>query len=176
MTDAAQAVVWDAVYEPFGTAASITGSASLNLRFPGQYFLIESGLAYNWHRHYDSTIGRYTQPDPLGLEAMLSNGPSVYAYAAGNPVSRSDLTGEQWGPVIVGIGVTGIIYFRWLLYNMSFPPLPPPPPPSPEPKNSCTPGHPFGVPGAEVRNWTPIPPRPYVAIERPEGPPRLWSK
>jgi RHS repeat-associated protein len=95
MTDAAQAVVWDAVYEPFGTAASITGPATLNLRFPGQYFLIESGLAYNWHRHYDSTIGRYTQPDPLGLEAMLTDGPSVYAYANSRPSMKVDIQGQQ---------------------------------------------------------------------------------
>src|SRR5688500_34369 len=65
MTDGAQAVVWDAVYKPFGEAHSIRGSAMLNLRSPGQYFLIESGLHYNWHRHYDPSLGRYTQPDPL---------------------------------------------------------------------------------------------------------------
>jgi RHS repeat-associated protein len=65
MTDSTQAVVWDAIYRPFGEAVSITGTATLNLRFPGQYFLIESGLAYNWHRHYDSSTGRYTQPDPV---------------------------------------------------------------------------------------------------------------
>ncbi|MEJ2626264.1 MAG: RHS repeat-associated core domain-containing protein [Pseudolabrys sp.] len=47
------------------------------MRFPGQYFLLESGLHYNSHRHYDPTLGRYTQPDPLGL----IDGPSVYAYA-----------------------------------------------------------------------------------------------
>jgi RHS repeat-associated protein len=35
------------------------------LRFPGQYFLMEDGLHYNWYRHYDPTIGRYIQPDPL---------------------------------------------------------------------------------------------------------------
>jgi hypothetical protein len=29
---------------------SITGSASNNLRFLGQYFLLESGLHYNWYR------------------------------------------------------------------------------------------------------------------------------
>jgi hypothetical protein len=39
MTDGAQAVVWDAVYRPFGQPVSITGSASNNLRFRGQYFL-----------------------------------------------------------------------------------------------------------------------------------------
>jgi RHS repeat-associated protein len=64
MTDASKTVVWNAVYRPFGEAVSITGSATNNLRFPGQYFLIEDGLAYNWHRHYDATIGRYLQPDP----------------------------------------------------------------------------------------------------------------
>jgi RHS repeat-associated protein len=64
MTNASQAVVWDAYYWPYGEVRSITGSASNNLRFPGQYFLVESGLHYNWHRHYDPTIGRYIQPDP----------------------------------------------------------------------------------------------------------------
>lgn len=67
MTDGAQAVVWDAIWRPFGAAHSITGSATNNLRFPGQYFLIESGLHYNWHRHYDPTIGRYVQADSEAL-------------------------------------------------------------------------------------------------------------
>jgi len=67
MTDAAKAVVWDAVYWPFGAVYSITGTASSNLRFPGQYFLLESGLHYNWHRHYDPTLGRYLQPDPISM-------------------------------------------------------------------------------------------------------------
>jgi YD repeat-containing protein len=39
MTDGTEAIVWDAVYNPFGDVNSITGSASNNLRFPGQYFL-----------------------------------------------------------------------------------------------------------------------------------------
>jgi YD repeat-containing protein len=41
MTDGSKAVVWDATYRPFGEAHSITGSAANNLRFPGQYYLIE---------------------------------------------------------------------------------------------------------------------------------------
>jgi RHS repeat-associated protein len=65
MTDVSKNVVWDAYFLPFGTAESITGSASNNMRFPGQYFLIEDGLHYNWYRHYDSTLGRYVQADPL---------------------------------------------------------------------------------------------------------------
>jgi RHS repeat-associated protein len=42
-----------------------------DLRFPGQWFQLETGLAYNWHRHYDATTGRYLQPDPLGLSASV---------------------------------------------------------------------------------------------------------
>lgn len=80
MTDASQTVVWDAWYAPYGEVRSITGTASNNLRFPGQYFLVESGLHYNWHRHYDPTLGRYIQPDPsrevLSTAAKrLSEGP-----------------------------------------------------------------------------------------------------
>lgn len=65
MTDASQNVVWDAYYWPYGEARSITGTATNNLRFAGQYFLVESGLHYNWHRHYDPTLGRYSQADPI---------------------------------------------------------------------------------------------------------------
>jgi RHS repeat-associated protein len=91
MTDGTQAVVWDAVYKPFGEAHSITGSATLNLRFPGQYFLIESGLHYNWHRHYDATLGRFTQPDPL----EFVDGPSLYAYALSSPSMHTDPLGQD---------------------------------------------------------------------------------
>ncbi|MGL4405870.1 MAG: RHS repeat-associated core domain-containing protein, partial [Notoacmeibacter sp.] len=52
-----------------------------NTRLPGQWFQIEDGLAYNWHRTYDPTIGRYTQADPLGFV----DGPSVYAYGGSSP-------------------------------------------------------------------------------------------
>ena len=37
------------------------------LRFPGQYADPETGLHYNFHRHYDPTTGRYTSSDPIGL-------------------------------------------------------------------------------------------------------------
>lgn len=91
MTKAAKAAVWKASYEPFGAVRSITGSAALDLAFPGQWFQLESGLAYNWHRHYDPTTGRHTQPDPLGFV----DGPSVYGYARQSPEMGVDPTGRQ---------------------------------------------------------------------------------
>ena len=91
MTDGSENVVWDAVYNPFGDVNFITGLASNNLRFPGQYFLIEDGLNYNWYRHYDPTVGRYIQPDPLGF----IDGPTVYAYARSAPTTNVDPQGLQ---------------------------------------------------------------------------------
>jgi RHS repeat-associated protein len=73
----------------------------MDLRFPGQWFQLENGLAYNWHRHYDPTIGRYVEPDPLGLKALLSDGPSVYSYVTGNPLAKVDPDGLQASAVCV---------------------------------------------------------------------------
>ena len=64
-----------------GAAQSITGTATLNARFPGQWFQSESGLHQNWMRDYDPTTGRYLQADPLGLVDRAS----VYGYVKGNP-------------------------------------------------------------------------------------------
>ena len=77
MTDDTESVAWDAVYWPFGETYSITGSATNNLRFPGQYFLLESGLAYNWYRQYDPTLGRYLQPDPALPGARYAEHPNA---------------------------------------------------------------------------------------------------
>ncbi|QNP61236.1 RHS repeat-associated core domain-containing protein [Paenacidovorax monticola] len=38
------------------------------LRYPGQQWDAETNLAYNLHRYYDASTGRYVQADPIGLE------------------------------------------------------------------------------------------------------------
>ncbi|MGE0056299.1 MAG: RHS repeat-associated core domain-containing protein [Hyphomicrobium sp.] len=102
MTDASKANVWAAEYTPWGSFQSATGAQTLNTRFPGQYYQLEAGLHYNWHRHYDPTIGRYTQPDPLGFV----DGPSVYAYARSAPQIGADFMGLETA-VITGGSVPG---------------------------------------------------------------------
>ena len=72
MTDANQALVWDAVYTPFGQVHSITGTATNNQRFPGQYADAETGFNFNYFRDYDPTTGRYVQSDPIGLVGGLN--------------------------------------------------------------------------------------------------------
>jgi RHS repeat-associated protein len=112
MTDAAKATVWQATWKPWGEAQTISGTKALNLRFPGQYFQIETGYAFNWHRHYDPTTGRYTQPDPLGFV----DGPSVYAYAGNSPFTLVDREG-RWGKYAAGaaLGAAGNVATQ--LYN-----------------------------------------------------------
>ncbi len=89
MTDGAKNVVWRATYLPHGEVYTITGSATLDQRFPGQWFQLESGLHYNWHRHYDPTLGRYIQPDPLGMP----DGPNRWTYVNHSPLMNIDREG-----------------------------------------------------------------------------------
>ncbi|MCZ8322888.1 MAG: RHS repeat-associated core domain-containing protein [Novosphingobium sp.] len=95
LTNGSKANVWEAVYRPFGEVHAITGTATQNLRFPGQYFLFETGLAHNWHRTYDATIGRYLQADPLGFV----DGPSVYSYVRSSPIALVDPLGQRSGSI-----------------------------------------------------------------------------
>lgn len=68
------------------------GQRSTPLRFPGQYFDEETGLAYNYKRYYDAQTGQYISPDPIGIEGGLN----IYAYCS-NPVTASDPYGLAHG-------------------------------------------------------------------------------
>ena len=100
-TNEAGAVVWQQSYDPFGRVISGSGS---DMRFAGQWFAAENGLHQNWMRDYDATLGRYIQPDPLGLV----DGASVYGYALGNLARWSDPRGEEAVGVIGGVVGSGI--------------------------------------------------------------------
>jgi RHS repeat-associated protein len=103
ITDASANVVWDGVFDPFGIPFSITTTVNLtnNLRFPGQYFDVETGLAQNWNRDYDSSIGRYIESDPIGLDG----GVNTYAYVDGNPLRRTDHDGRGVVGCVIGGGI-----------------------------------------------------------------------
>ncbi|GDY36529.1 RHS repeat-associated core domain-containing protein [Acidovorax sp. NB1] len=110
LTQANGQAVWQWAYSAFGdeqptTAAKrftsemtnpTTGATSIpdvtfNLRYPGQYFDKETGLHYNYFRTYAPGTGRYTQPDPIGLDG----GWNRFAYVGGNPLSSVDTNGLQ---------------------------------------------------------------------------------
>jgi RHS repeat-associated protein len=68
-----------------------------NLRFPGQYFDSETGHFYNYFRTYQPNQGRYTQPDPIGLDG----GWNRFGYVDANPLTMFDpfgLAGHHYIP------------------------------------------------------------------------------
>jgi RHS repeat-associated protein len=92
VANSAGTVIWAWAFKgnPFGEQQPTSSSGyTLNLRFPGQYYDVETGLNYNVHRDYDPPSGRYIESDPLGLLA----GPNTYAYVGNNPLSNRDPLG-----------------------------------------------------------------------------------
>ncbi len=65
------------------------------LRFVGQVEDTETGFYYNYHRYYNPKIGRYTQPDPIGL----AGGINPYVYADNNPIMKVDPSGLAYSPL-----------------------------------------------------------------------------
>jgi RHS repeat-associated protein len=85
--------------DSFGTETpnqnpSAQGSFTFNLRFPGQYYDAETGLHYNYFRDYSPSLGRYIEPDPIGLKG----GVNLYGYASQGPLDSSDLFGLKDKP------------------------------------------------------------------------------
>ena len=87
-TNASGTQVWSWNNDAFGTSAP-TGTATVNLRMPGQYYDSESGLFYNWNRIYNPAIGRYISSDLIGLAGGLN----TFGYVAQNPVNLIDPAG-----------------------------------------------------------------------------------
>ncbi|MFB0616674.1 putative T7SS-secreted protein [Streptomyces sp. AGS-58] len=82
-------IAWHTRATLWGTTAWSTNSTTYTpLRFPGQYYDPETGLHYNYFRHYDPETARYLTPDPLGL-APAPN-PAIYVN---NPLTWTDALG-----------------------------------------------------------------------------------
>jgi RHS repeat-associated protein len=88
------AIMWRWDQDPFGTATpnqnpQSAGVFVYNLRFPGQYYDLETEFSYNYHRDYDPQIGRYVESDLIGL----GGGVNTYAYVGGDPLWHFDSLG-----------------------------------------------------------------------------------
>lgn len=130
ITDANGNAVWSwGQDEPFGDTIANqdpngTGNQFFfNLRFPGQYYDVETGLHQNQFRDYDPATGRYIESDPIdsvlngnaptkSLSSVLAAAAEAskaelagnmakfvnsYSYTGGNPLSRFDRLGLDYG-------------------------------------------------------------------------------
>lgn len=87
-TNTSGSTVWTWDSGAFG-AETPTGTATVNLRFPGQYYDGETSLHYNWNRYYDPETGRYISSDPIGLDGGIN----TYLYVMANPLISLDMKG-----------------------------------------------------------------------------------
>lgn len=56
----------------------------------------ETGLHYNYHRYYDPKTGRYSRPDPIGL----NGGINLFVYADNNSINNIDTNGLFGGTTV----------------------------------------------------------------------------
>ncbi|WP_239428588.1 RHS repeat domain-containing protein [Snodgrassella communis] len=79
LIDANGEILWECSFQLWGKRIHEIEHESVeqNLRYQGQYLDRETGLHYNTFRYYDPDIGRFTQPDPIGL----AGGFNLYQYA-----------------------------------------------------------------------------------------------
>jgi len=76
-------------YSSFGEELFDGSKAISPWRFSSKRTDAESGLVYFGRRYYDSEIGRWVTPDPIGREG----GPNLYAYVLNCPLTHFDLYG-----------------------------------------------------------------------------------
>jgi RHS repeat-associated protein len=96
LTDENGKILWECSFQLWGKRIHEIEHEPIeqNLRYQGQYLDRETGLHYNTFRYYDPDIGRFTQPDPIGLAGGLN----LYQYAP-NGLTWVDPTGlSKCGP------------------------------------------------------------------------------
>ena len=91
LTDAAGQTAAAYAYSPYGAPAGSSGSVSNPFTFVGEHGVEDegSGLYLMGRRHYDASLGRFLQRDPLGFKA----GPNLYAYTRNDPLNFVDPQG-----------------------------------------------------------------------------------
>jgi RHS repeat-associated protein len=74
-------------YDSFGQPLTTLSDA---VAFAGRFYLPELQLYENRRRYYDPSLGRFLNPDPIGITGREFN---YYTYASNNPLALVDPTG-----------------------------------------------------------------------------------
>ncbi len=83
-------------YFPYGAKRPFDGSAlPTDYTFTGQKSDDSTGLMFYNARYYDTTLGRFTQPDSIIPNVLDPQSWNRYAYVLNNPVRYTDPTGHM---------------------------------------------------------------------------------
>jgi RHS repeat-associated protein len=98
-------------FDAYGNTSASGGPDSTVLKFAGQHGYqsdVYGGLQQLGARVYDSTAGRFLNPDPIGF----AGGANLYGYCANNPVGAVDPSGlTPWDDFKSGVG--GAASWAW---------------------------------------------------------------
>lgn len=86
------AIVQEIEYDEFGRVIRNTNPGFQPFGYTGGLYDELTELVRLGARDYDAAVGRWTAKDPLGFAAMAA---SLYEYALGDAVNRSDINGRQ---------------------------------------------------------------------------------
>jgi RHS repeat-associated protein len=94
VTDNTGAVIWQAIYSPFGQELS-TQKSDIRFQYGGMEYDSETALNHTEFRQYASAEGRWLSPDPYTGSVNLANPQSLnrYAYVLNNPLIMNDPKG-----------------------------------------------------------------------------------
>ena len=100
------AVITYEEYYPYGSTSYQAGrtAAETSLkryRYTAKERDEETGLSYHGARYYAPWLGRWLNPDPIGVRGGIN----VYTYCHDNPISRHDPQGTQ-DDTTTGVGIT----------------------------------------------------------------------
>jgi len=108
LTDANKAIANTYAYSPYGKVFGQQETIAQPFKYAGQVGVMDEGndLYYMRARYYDASVGRFISEDPSGF----GDGPNLYAYVGGNPITAIDPTGLGTFALGGAAGVNGFLH------------------------------------------------------------------
>jgi RHS repeat-associated protein len=107
LTNASDTTAQEQATLPYGTALDAESTGATNRRFTSYDRSGQTGLDYAVNRTYDAQQGRFTQVDPIGMQAASLADPqslNLYNYCGNDPINHTDPAGLFWGKLFRLIG------------------------------------------------------------------------